>query len=271
MRDAAPIPRIGSTTANGREMLPPRRCVLKIAHMVRPEADPALGVAIWQVADEQAVGPEARLALQANGMRLGRVAGELPPDVETVLKANGPRRAEVQTIVIADGEDALIDPSTAATDSLNLILDQKGKAVGKVYQDPRGFLRVTARFDGKDGVALRVSPEVHHGEPRRDWGVSSGATPLTPKQFVIHEGPQEENFRELAATLVLQPGQVAVLGARPERMASLGAFLFSEPERNSDRPLRKVILIWADRSESAPADAPANTLIPVEPSGEPTS
>ena len=133
-----------------------------------PEADPALGVAIWQVADEQAIESEARRALQANGLRVGRVSGDLPTEVEAVLHAPPPRKVEILTIVIPEGEPTLIDPGTAPIDSLNLILDQKGWPVGKVYQDAHGFARVTASYDGNEGVALRILPELHHGpDPQR--------------------------------------------------------------------------------------------------------
>ncbi len=261
-RDVAPIPRIGSKSKAALDHLATKRVTLKMVVASRPEADPALGVAIWQVADEQAIESEARRALQANGLRVGRVSGDLPTEVEAVLHAPPPRKVEILTIVIPEGEPTLIDPGTAPIDSLNLILDQKGWPVGKIYQEAHGFARVTASYDGKEGVALRILPELHHGPVRKDWEMAAGATPLTPKQLVMKNGQQEETFRDLAATVVVQPGEVAVLGARPERRGSLGQFLYSEQEANSDRPLRKVVFIWASRSQSG--DVPPD-LTPVDP------
>ena len=86
---------------------------------------------------------------------------------------------------------------------------------------------------------------------------------------MLKDGQQEDTLRELAATLTLEPGQVAVIGCRPDRPRSLGAFLFTQPEPNSDRLLQKLVLIWAAREQprhwrgprtGAPAD-----LEPVEP------
>ena len=47
--------------------------------------------------------------------------------------------------------------------------------------------------------------------------------------------------------------------------SSLGSFLFTAHEAKSDRPLRKVVFIWASRSEDAPT-SPA--LTPTEPPAE---
>ena len=42
------------------------------------------------MADEQAVGDEARRVLQANGLRVGIASGELPPQVQEVLSRRRP-------------------------------------------------------------------------------------------------------------------------------------------------------------------------------------
>jgi hypothetical protein len=62
---------------------------------------------------------------------------------------------------------------------------------------------------------------------------------------VLKDGQQEDTLRELAATLVVRPNQMVVLGCMPDRPRSLGHFLFTEPEANSDRLLQKVLLLWA--------------------------
>jgi hypothetical protein len=153
--------------------------------------------------------------------------------------------------------------------SLSVILGQKDKAVGKVYQDARGFIRVTVSHDGEDGVALRIAPELHHGPMQRGWGVADGSTPMSPQQIIARNGQQEETFRDMASSLVLKPGQVAVIGGRHDRRGSLGDFLFGEPESNNDQPLQKVLFLWASRSDSGvPESTPPAGLVPVDPMGE---
>src|SRR4051812_8978263 len=73
VRKDGAIPQIG-----GGEVVAPKRCILRVMVASQPQGESALGEAIWAVADEQAVEPDARRALQANGLRIGIVSGELP-------------------------------------------------------------------------------------------------------------------------------------------------------------------------------------------------
>lgn len=266
MRKDAEVPRIGG---QGVEVVAPRRCVLRVMTAVREQDDPALGEAVWRVADEQAIDAEARRAWQANGLRVGIISGELPPEVRAVLAAPPPKKVEALTLVLPEGDHSLIDTGTVETSSLSLILGQKDKAVGKVYQDARGFVRVTATYaeNSADAVAMRVAPEIHHGPMQHSWSVANGGTPMTPQQIVARDGQQEETFRDMAGTLVLKPGQVAVLGGRHDRRGSLGDFLFGGFEANSDRPTRKVVFLWAARSDSSASTegTPPSGLVPIEP------
>lgn len=248
----------------------PKRCVLQVMIVQRPQGDPALGEAIWRVADEQAVDPEARRVLQANGLRFGRAEGDLPAEVREILSAPAPKQPQALTIAVPEADHTLIDPATPPNPNLSLILGQKDKAVGKVYQDARGFLRVSATFEGDDAIRLRIIPEVHHGPIQQGWGIAPGATPMTPGQLISKSGQKEETFRELAGTLVLKQGQVAVLGGRHDKRGSLGNFLFGAEEPGSDRPTEKVIFVWASRSEGGRSDAviPPPSLVPFDPATE---
>ena len=75
------------------------------------------------------------------------------------------------------------------------------------------------------------------------------ATPYAPQQFKINDGQQEETLADLAASLVLEPGQVVVIGCRPEQERSLGTFLFTPAEASADQKRQKLILIWASRNQ----------------------
>ena len=119
---------------------------------------------------------------------------------------------------------------------------------------------MTAKQEGPTGVTLRFVPEIHHGPIQHGFGAVPNGGSMAPQRFMVKDGQEEETLRELAATLTLQPGQVAVLGCRPDKQRSLGTFLFTQPEVNSDRLLQKVLLIWASRtSQGLP------TLEPVDP------
>src|SRR5207248_2114848 len=141
----------------------------------RPFRDRAINEVTWRVADEQVVTPAVRRANEANGLRIGRVTGELPRELETILKEGGPENPKVvpTNLFIESGEQSLIS---------------------------------------------------------------------------IRDGQQEESLPELAADLVLETGQVVVVGCRPESQRSLGSFLFSEATAESGPSHQRLIMIWASRN-----------------------
>ena len=250
-KDGLVAPKLGGT-----EVLVPKRCLLRLMIAERPQGDPALGQTVWLAVDEQALDADARRILQANGLRIGRISGDLPREVQDVLSAPPPRKIEPQSIDLPEGDHSLIDTGTVATPSLSLMLGQKDKVVGKVYEDARGFVRVTASFDGDDGVALRIAPELHHGPIQQGWGVAAGGTAMTPGQIISKPGQKEEAFRDLTCTVVLKPGQVLVLGGRHDKRGSLGNFLFGDAGPDGDRAVEKVVFIWAGRSGSSDSGTP---------------
>ncbi len=265
----------------GGRLVQPRRCVLDVVILTRPQGDPAFDGAIWSGGDEQIVEPELRRALQANGLRVARITGDLPPELEALVRSGPPNQPDVHTIVNPTGDSTLIDPTRGEPlPALNLLLSHPdGKIKGKVYQDAKAFVRLTASFDSGDGVTLRLVPELHHGPVKRGYGVigNSGALP-GPQEFKITSGQQEETFRELAASIDLDEGQYVVLGVRPERKGSLGDVLLQKPEPHSDRILQTLVLIWARRAGSGSSESnmpePPPALQPLDPKelalGEPS-
>jgi hypothetical protein len=250
------LTRIGG---NG-QIIEPKRCALQVAVLMRPLRDPALDVAIWNAADEQVVTPEVRHALDVNGLRIGLVTGSLPAEVESILNAPPPDNIKRSQVSLPDGDNALI-PLSEQTPLASLLICRDNRASGKDYQDASGFYRITARQEGPRGVSLRLVPEIHHGPIQNTFSALPTAGVLSPQQFMSKHGQEEETLRELAATLTVEPGQIAVLSCQPEKQRSFGTFLFTQPEANSDRLLQKVLLIWASQSSQ---NLP--TLEPVEPS-----
>jgi hypothetical protein len=254
------------TLGEGGRLIVPKQCALKMAVLTRPVGDPAFDEALWSVADSQAVGDEARRLLEINGLQVGRITGELPGPVREILDAPPPRQVNPAVVVLPDHDTTQVDLG-AESPELDLLMARAGGVAGKRYKDARGYLRLSAWRQGEEGVALRITPELHHGPVRQGWGPAPGAGSFTPQQLVMHNGQQEETLRELAATVTLHAGQLAVISCRPDaKGSSLGGFLFHATEANSDRPVQKVVLVWASRSEDGapdPLDFPG--LQPVDP------
>ncbi len=271
LRQGADALQLGSLGEAGR-LVVPKQCALKLAVLTRPMGDPALGDVLWRVVDGQAVGSEARMALEANGLRAGIATGELPQEVRAVLDAPPPNQVHPALVIVPDGDSTQVDLN-AARDELDMLLNRNGSVNGKRYKDVKGYLRLSASREGESGVALRVTPELHHGPVRSGWGAApGGGAAMSPSQLVMKSGQQEETFRDLAATLKLHVGQVAVIGAIPEAKGSLGRFLMTDTEANSDRELQKVLLVWAARSDDeVPEPSVPPGLRPVDPPLEDTA
>ena len=184
-----------------------------------------------------------------------------------MLKAPPPRRVEPIQVIVPDGQHTMISLSDT-NPQVSLLLNREGRVFGKDYKDASGWYRITATHEGETAVKLRFVPEIHHGPLQRAFAALPNAGTYAPQQFMQKDGQQEETLRELAVTLNLQPNQVAVIGCRPEANRSLGSFLFTQTEPNSDRLLQKVVLVWASRSNLGTAVDGTETpkgLVPVEP------
>jgi hypothetical protein len=255
------LPRVGGKG----QVIEPKRCALQVAILSRPLHDPVLDAGVWSVADEQVLAPEVRHALEVNGLRIGLITGTLPGELEAILNAPPPHKIEPAQFLLPDGDHALI-PLNGSTPTASLLLCRDNRAYGKDYSDASGRFWVAAQQEGPSSVSLRFVPEICHGPVRQAYSAVPIGGLYAPQNFTIKESQEVETLRDLAATLIVQPGQVAVLGCRADKERSLGTFLFTEPEANSDRLLQKVTLIWASRSSQ---DLP--TLEPVEPPDMPHS
>ncbi len=263
---STPNPPLTPTSANGplAELIAPRRCTLRLAILARPLGDPALNDQLWGSVDEQVLPAETRHALEANGLRLGVLTGDLPPAARAVLDAPPPHKVDPKTILLPDGESSLVELRAATSGPSSLLLNLAGKTTGKDYEDPRGAFRVTPTATEGNQVRLRLVPQIDHGPMTSRYEGAPTAGPFDSQQFIIKNGKQEETFIDLAATPSLQANQVAILGARTDRRGSIGDFLLTEAEPNSDRILQKVVLIWATPTDPATANAPAPLLEALE-------
>ena len=146
-----------------------------------------------------------------------------------------------------NGEPTLIIVSPTV-DQASLLLNRDNRIFGNDFQDASGFFRVTPQQEGANDVSLRLVPEIHHGPVQRTFQALPTASPIGPQEFMINNGQQEETIRELATTLVLAPGQIAVIGCRPEFKRSLGSFMLTQSVAHSDQRLEKLVMIWASRN-----------------------
>lgn len=236
------------------DYIEPKRCLLEIAILTRPFRDKTINESVWSVADVQCIPEEARRTLEANGVRIGKLNGALPPDLESALHAPPPHKVEPVAYLPEINEP--IEVRTAeARPQLSLLMNLDNRAVARDYESAVGIVRVLADHDGERGVSLRLVPEIHHGPFKQGFQPigAGGAYPVN--QLTITSSQQKDSLLEIASTMILQPGEAAVLSCDVERDRSLGSFLFSFDEANSDRKLQRLVLIWARRNNSGMIEA----------------
>ncbi len=101
-RSESVINRIGG---HGGDMVEPKRCLLRVAILSRPFGDPLVNQAVWADADEQIVAPQERRAWEVNGLRIGRIIGQLPHDVQALLEETSPnKKVTPATFFVESGE-----------------------------------------------------------------------------------------------------------------------------------------------------------------------
>jgi hypothetical protein len=255
-RSQSTLNRIGGHSG---QVIEPKRCLLRVAILNRPFSEPAINEVVWRVADEQVVPPAERRAWEVNGLRIGRVIGELPPEIDVILRETSPqKRVNPSSFFVESGEQALISISEPVP-QVSILLNRDNRVFGRDFNDASGYFRVTVQHEGARGVSLRFVPEIHYGPLQRTYqAVPSGAA-LLPQEFRINDGQQEETLRDLAANLALEPGEIAVIGCRPEQKRTLGNFLFTQAEAHSDQRHQRLILIWAARNLEGVIDGNAKT------------
>jgi hypothetical protein len=229
-------------------LLEPKQCLLKVAIISRPFGDPAINEVVWKAADEQIIPHKERHAWEVNGLRVGRIIGELPLELEAIMRdTTSHQKVNPTNFMVASGDPTLIkisDPVEEAT----VLVNRDNRILGNDRQDVSGYFRATAQHDGANNVSLRLVPEVHYGPIKRTFQTVPNAAAIGAQEFQINNGQEEDMFRELSTSLTLEPGQIAVLGCRPEVKRGLGTLFFTQSVANSDQRMEKLILIWASRN-----------------------
>ena len=244
---------VNASGSRDGQRVTPKYCLLQTAIIARPVGDRVVDLSLWSVADEQMIKPELRQALEANGLRVGIITGDLPADVLETFQTKGSRQGTrwVQ-FALQDGETTPIIIGEPV-ETVTLFLNHGGKVDGRDYHSALGRLLVTPRQSGLHDVETRVVPQIQHGEKRRTIGALENVGNFAPQEFAIKDAQQEEILRELGATLEVKPGQTLVVGCRSEQPRSLGTFLFLQPEAKSDRMLQSVLLIQPSRNQDGSA------------------
>ena len=205
---------------------------------------------VWKAADEQIIPPKERRAWEANGLRpYGRITGlALPLELEAIMNdSTTHEKVSPSNIIVESGEPTLIKVSDPV-EQASLLLNRDNRAFGHDYRDVSGYFRRNGSARRPTTSQLRLVPEIHHGPIQGTYQTVPNAAAIGPQEYKNNKGQEEDTIRELATSLTLAPGQLAVIGCRPEQKRGLGTFFLTQPVAHSDQRLEKLILIWASRN-----------------------
>ena len=246
--------RIGGSGQGPGNIIEPKRCMLEIAIITRPIGDKTINDSVWNVADVQCIPEDARRSLEANGVKIGKIIGSLPVDLESALHAPPPHKVDPITYVPEINEAVQI--RTAVTvPQLSLVTNLDGRAIAKDYEQASGYLRVTTDHDGERGVSLRILPEIHYGPMKQGFQPIASPGPYPVNQLTISNSQEQDSLQELMSSTIIQPGEVVLISCDAAQDRTLGSFLFTFVEANSDRKMQHLVMIWASRNKTGTIEA----------------
>jgi hypothetical protein len=214
---------------------------------------------LWRQVDEQALDPELRRRLLANGLRAGVLRGGVPDELSDLLGLTSeapkesservitpesavPRRTQRIVQLTRQGQRSI--QTTDVLTEASVILSDDGQLRGKTYRQVEGRYELRASSAPGQRVNVRLVPELHHGELKNRYsGGDQGA-------FLYMPSREREAFDKLTIDVKLAAGEMLVLGCLPEAEASLGGVLHTATVKG--RRERELVLVRA--LESPPSE-----------------
>ncbi|WP_164101120.1 hypothetical protein [Candidatus Laterigemmans baculatus] len=209
--------------------------ILEVAFVRLPEASPALpetpGAASFvDRLDETVVPGEMRERLATNGIRVGRLLTIEPGQMGEAAPADEATRLMEEANVVSDFEQRRRriscrdgQPYTLAVrrpsgERVSTLIRTSEGVVGKSLSDPQFMLILRTRMLDDGRLAVRLTPEVQHGEVRQNYVSSDLAIRMEFQrdQWTLHE---------LMCEVPLSEGQAIVLMPQKEAFG-LGKQMF---------------------------------------------
>jgi len=219
----------------------PDSVALEIFQVRVPATDRELDAELWQAVDEQRFDLDIRHELIRNGFRAGVLGGAMPDSLATYLKLES-KMPENSAERLITGQSA--DPSVtrrvvqlnrnkAATiqtsglrDKLNVLMNDADGLRGRSYQQVQAVYSMRAAAVTGQRVALRLTPELQHGELRNRYTGSEQGI------FLMTSSRERELFEELELSVEMAAGELLVVSGLPDASgSSLGHAFHAESQR----------------------------------------
>ena len=242
----------GPPSALGKRLRPlpvppgPNGLFMDVIHLERPFGDKELNRDLWATADEEQLEIAVRMKLEQHGFRVAVLGRPLPPILKTLfseeeLGAMNGEHLQIQSGIPNQIQTGGVQPSWPSD------VDGSEGDKASAYTNAVGMLRVIPRITSDGFVDLVMTPEIQHGDARREYVPSLGTG--GPLDWSIHFGRQSRLFEDLTFTLRLRPGQYAMVGCLPANRENLGARYFTRAK--DGQTFQRVVLIQAEPSQEA--------------------
>lgn len=237
----------------------PNSVKLEIFEARVPIDEDAAADGLWQQVDEQVFDAELRRRLLANGLRAGVVGGTLPNelarllDLESEMPEQSPEqlvstltavpRVTRRVVHVNRQEPREIQVSEVRPEA-QVFVSGDGALHGNTFRQVEGRYELRAEALPGQRVAVRLIPELHHGELRNRYsGSDQGKLMIIPSR-------EREAFEQLTMSAELAAGELLVVGCLPQAQASLGGVLHTVAAKGrSERKIIVVRLLESPQSE----------------------
>lgn len=231
----------------------PDLVLLEVVLLERPIGDSYINQAVWNDADEQIVSLEHRAMLEDNGLRVGQLGSITPAGLQTLLNSEkscaNPRRIQLRA---GTTRTLLIGPLASQT---RFTIYDQGETNEIALEQAEYTLVVTPSLTSDGKTRLQFTPQIRHGEKRLQFRPSGGEQ----ASWALRENQPTEVYARLGWDVTLAPNEFAIVGARYDRVQTLGHQYFVRPEESI--PVQRLLVIRTSRSilESPRDDADPTT------------
>jgi hypothetical protein len=191
----------------------PEMVQIDIALLERPLHDRFLNNELWLLADEQIIPLERKAYLEEAGFRIGQVNGLNPSGLQTLLTSDRSCVIHRRQFTRA-GNPALLPLGPAMA---RCRVEPAGSSEALEFEQADCLMQITPTAAPDNRLHLHCVPRIRHGEtelvtrPVVDGSVYS----LVPEKPI-------KDFDDLAFDVTLEINQYLVIGARSDRVGTLG-------------------------------------------------
>ena len=199
--------------------LPADAVVVELQFLRMSDAKIAEVDQLWQISDEQVLPIQTRKRLEANGLRMGLVPGDMPTIVQQWI-AEAQQRLRDETLEQASvasnislvpkqltfraGKRKEILLHAEQNQWVPVIYQEEDQLCGETFETPEFILATTAIPHGDGRATLLFTPEIKHGQVRNVVVGKDAA-------FRFEWQRQRRAFDELLSQITLSPGQTVIV------------------------------------------------------------